>query len=1178
MKIRDLFKRSINRPIKGVVTIGNEEEAQRKQELEEYVVTKELINHFRTFFKSYRASVNQPTDRMGVWITGFFGSGKSHFLKILSYILENREVDGKKAIEYFDDRIGDEFIKADIKASASIKNTVVLFNIDSKSKSDSKFNKSAIMDVMLRSFNEKIGLCATVPWVADFERDLMARGLYEHFTTTFEEISNMPWKKGRNRPLLERDAILNALVKVKGISQESAKKHFDDQQLNHYIDTEIFAKLIDEYCVKNNTHVVFLVDEVGQYIGENSELMLNLQTVVEDLGKFCKGKAWVVVTSQQGLDVVLDNSKMKIRDFSKIQGRFATRMLLSGSNADEVIKRRILEKNENAETPLKSIYEVEKSRLNNLILFQLAPKWNGFKDAEEFKDVYPFVPYQFDLLQKVFEAIREHGLSEGKHLSQSERSLLSAFQESAQKQQETEVGILIPFNSFYATIEQFIDYNIKLIFTSATKRSTLSDFSLEVLKVLFMIKHVKEMPSTLDRLTTLMVSNINEDKLILKNKIDEALKQLEAETLVQKNGEEYDFLTNEEQDINRQINGMPINESEVIRRVGDAVYDRVLESNKFKYKNRYDFALNRYVDYDLRGNVNSDAVNIKIITVYSSIEDDSQLATESTRTNSIIVDLRKGLFIDELIRVSKIETFKRNNAVGRGASFVEIMSKKDREVAERRSRAEDLIKQELRSANIYFNGQLLDIKLKDSKDRLFESIENAVQSIYYKLDYVKDFTTDSNSIREILRGRDQGFALEVEDVNQSALNELIEHVNSGKSYHRTVTVKSMIIHFMKAPYGWKEFDIRAMIAKLWYEGIFKILIHNSMVSKTDNNFINDFVKSDNEDTMVVLPQEKIDIQVLGNVRNIMKRAFNQNFSVDEETLKEEVIHFLNSKKQILHDINVKNGSRYPGRNVLRDIHSKFERLSKIIDNSTLFNDIIILEDEFLNDGEMLDVLEAFYSEGSALIRNYQDSEKLCKWYDDNRLLEDLSEMDEVIEKTFKITGLENPFDQMSNLSSLVFKGNQIKDAILTKKVETAISKLKNNLETIKREYDESKKLEITEAGELEINNFYEEVTNIHNQWLGTLNLTTNNVDSYVASSNNFVSKFRTKILEVINKSQKIEEKDDKKVTRSKKVNISSAISVANRKIKSKEDIEKVLKEIREKLMRELTEVDYIEIE
>ena len=108
---------------------------------------------------------------MGVWISGFFGSGKSHFLKILSYLLENKVVDGKKAVDYFNDKIKDPVLLADMNRAGDISADVILFNIDSKSEADAKANKDAIVKVFNRVFNDMQGFAAPF-WVADIERQM----------------------------------------------------------------------------------------------------------------------------------------------------------------------------------------------------------------------------------------------------------------------------------------------------------------------------------------------------------------------------------------------------------------------------------------------------------------------------------------------------------------------------------------------------------------------------------------------------------------------------------------------------------------------------------------------------------------------------------------------------------------------------------------------------------------------------------------------------------------------------------------------------------------------------------------------------------------------------------------------------------------------------------------------
>ena len=170
MYIKNMFAKDIDRDIKGVIKVGQKDDENIKQELEEYVVTKELQKHFADFFASYTKSISGQTDKMGVWISGFFGSGKSHFLKILSYLLENKVVDNKPALDYFldDNKIVDEFVIANMKKAANISTDVILFNIDSKSgMADSQNNKEAILSVFLKVFNQKLGYYGANPFLAD---------------------------------------------------------------------------------------------------------------------------------------------------------------------------------------------------------------------------------------------------------------------------------------------------------------------------------------------------------------------------------------------------------------------------------------------------------------------------------------------------------------------------------------------------------------------------------------------------------------------------------------------------------------------------------------------------------------------------------------------------------------------------------------------------------------------------------------------------------------------------------------------------------------------------------------------------------------------------------------------------------------------------------------------------
>lgn len=409
------------------------------QELDEYVVTGELEKYMNRLFDAYKVSEEGRTDNMGVWISGFFGSGKSHFLKILSYILSNKEAvsdEGEKshASDFFTKgiKVGDAKLKEKIaQAAAGSKDTdVILFNIDSKSTTDSKVNKEAIKDVFMKVFNDYLGYCGSIPFLADFERKMDMEGNYNAFKEKFKELSGENWEEAREDYYFAQDTVIQAIVELGIMSEAVAKNWAENAESSYSLSINRFAEYVKRYCDMKgkNHHVLFLVDEIGQYIADDSKLMLNLQTVTENLGVACGGRAWIIVTSQQDIDSI---TKTMGDDFSKIQGRFATRIALSSADADEVIKKRILYKKDAARDVLKALYKEYESSIKNTLTFSDGtPNMPLYKDGEEFADVYPFIPYQFKLAGDVLTAVRQFS-SSGKHLADGERSLLALFKEAA---------------------------------------------------------------------------------------------------------------------------------------------------------------------------------------------------------------------------------------------------------------------------------------------------------------------------------------------------------------------------------------------------------------------------------------------------------------------------------------------------------------------------------------------------------------------------------------------------------------------------------------------------------------------------------------------------------------------------------------------------------------------------
>ena len=707
MIIKNMFSKPIDRDIKGVIKVGQDDDANIKQELEEYVVTRELQKHFSDFFASYKRGITGNTDKMGVWISGFFGSGKSHFLKILSYLLENKEVGGKKAIDYFvdDNKISDQMVLADMKLAGTIPTDVVLFNIDSKSEVNGKQSKVAIVSVLQNVFNEMQGFSGSNPFLADLERKLTEEGKYNLFKEKFEDSFGSAWEESRSDFDFIQDDVVEVLDEIGFMSIEAGRNWCEKATGEYTYKVEDFARLVKKYLDKkeSNHHIVFLIDEIGQYIGDDSKLMLNLQTVTEDLGTACGGKAWIIVTSQQDIDSI---TKTKGNDFSKIQGRFDTRLSLSSANVDEVIKKRILEKNEAGKQTLTLLYDDKATVIKNLILFNDGVEKKLYSDRENFADIYPFIPYQFNLLGSVLTSIRTHGAS-GKHLAEGERSMLALFKESAVKVMNDEPGTIVPFNMFYDALEQFLDHSHKGVISRALDNEYLNPnhekecFDVNVLKTLFMIKYVKEIKANIENITSLMVSNVNDDRMALAQQVEDALKRLVRQTLVQKNGDIYVFLTDEEQEINRAIESQNVDSGEVIAKVSEMIFDGLYDEKKYRYpafNGRYAFAFNQVVDdKPYKANQNND-ITLKILTPNSDERaDETTMRILSGQSSCVLVVLPDDrTFLDEIRSALQIEKFIRFDATNTVTQFESIKEAKKVEMRERKDRVVVIISDALR--------------------------------------------------------------------------------------------------------------------------------------------------------------------------------------------------------------------------------------------------------------------------------------------------------------------------------------------------------------------------------------------------------------------------------------------------------------------------------------------------
>ena len=1034
MQIKEMFAKKIDREIQGVIIVGQGEDSNVSQELEEYVVTRELQKHFADFYTAYKKGIVGSTPKMGVWISGFFGSGKSHFLKILSYLLENRQVGGKRALDYFidDKKIIDPMVLADMKLAAETPTDAILFNIDSKSESTGKQNKDAIVNVFLKVFNQMQGFCGSIPHVADLERRLFEEGRYDEFKSTFEEEYGEPWEASRQDFDFIQDSVVNALVSMNFMSEAAARNWCEKAVEPYTISIEDFARRVKSYIDRkgNNHHVVFLVDEIGQYIGEDSKLMLNLQTVTEELGKECMGKAWVIVTSQQDIDSI---TKVKGNDFSKIQGRFDTRLSLSSANVDAVIKKRILEKTDAASQSLRLLYEQKATIIKNLIVFNDTAEKKLYANETDFAEVYPFVPYQFNLLSSVLTSIRTHGAS-GKHLSGGERSMLALFKESAVNIMNKEMGVVVPFHLFYDALENFLDHSHSGVIIRAYDNSYINPekknrdvFAINVLKTLFMIKYVLEIEANIENITSLMIENIDDDRIELKSRVEDALKVLMRQMLVQKNGGIYVFLTDEEQEVNNEIEKENVETPEIITKVSEMIFEDIFPGKKYIYpafNGRYTFSFNQSVDdRPYRANQSYD-IGLRILTPwYDGSTDDATLRIMSGQGKEVLVVLPGDAeFLKEIQSYLKIEGFLRKNTSTQLAKYETIKEAKRAEMRVRNANAKLYLTEAMKEATIYVNGDIARVSGKEVGTRINEAMGRLVQTVYHKLSYI-DTPMGEAEIRKLLHTSNQ-LSLGIEDGTESnahALDDVQNFISLNTRNHMKTSMKSVKDRFMKAPYGFVEDDVFWLVARLFKRGDLTFTVNGATVSlnnKTAEEIIGFITKKAFVEKLLMEERARVPDKDKKAVRDVMKEVFQTTTSVeDEDTIMKNFQRYAQNTIYEIERLEVYyKEHRYPGKKVLETGKNLMLVVVQIQSATDFFTTISKKRDDFYDFAEDYEPIKAFFAGEQLTI--FTRALDMLAIYDDSKTYIVNTELEDIVVQMRFIVRQEKPYANIPKLPEL----------------------------------------------------------------------------------------------------------------------------------------------------------------
>ncbi len=947
--IRELFAKPVDRPIDGVIKADDERHLH--VELDEYVVTREVSKGLGAFTDAY---LHNPTAN-GVWISGFFGSGKSHLLKMLSLMLDSEKRvgdEGSRPVELLLPKVEDEIIRADLKKAAAIPSRSLLFNIDQKFDGIGGTHEAPILEVFMKVLNELQGYYGNQGYVAQFEHDLNKRGQFEAFKQTYQRVNGRSWENDRDAlATVTKRSFAKAYAEQFGGSEDDAIKVINDAKDSYRLSIEGFADRVKEYLDSQppGFRLNFFVDEAGQFIGQERSRLLNLQTVVESLATATDGRATVFITSQADLEGILGQVKFEqADDLSKIQGRFKTKLTLASADVQEVIQRRLLAKTPDEPEQLISIYEQEKDNFTTLYRFSDGSlQLKGWSDCQGFCGLYPFHPYQLSLFQTAIQTLASHSIFEGRNMAVGERSMLSVFQEVAKAIKELPVGRLASFDQLYDGIRDVIRADKQQTMVSA--QNQVGELELRILKALFLLKWVPQFKSTARNIAILLIQEPNFDIRAHEQAVKDALINLTSQSYLQRNGEVYEFLTDKEKDVEQEIKRVEVSDSVVVKTLHGVVFDDVLRTNKIRFEdNGNDYPCAQKIDDGLIKGKDTDVVVNLVTPEHPNYGSESILHSRNMGGTELMAILpAKDRLLDQIRSHLKTDLYIRQNSGGDDEALNAILAVRAKQNSARRQEITRQAEELLRTAPLVVNGQTLSVGEGDPKTRFGKAYQELIRSAFPKLKMIRGSFSEA-TVAQVVKEQDdllEGSAIQLSEAEQEVLVDVERQQKLGER----LSAEDLVRKFEARPYGWSNWATLTFIARLYRLGKLELREKELLSS---GEVIEALKNSRRLGGVSVRKQEQFDTSTVNALKRFHQELFNvQSLGTDARSTCEAFRMAMAEEAQDLREIAAQ-ASSYPFLGAVKQWAEQAEAMAKK-DDGYLLNQLGTFKDSWLDAEEDL---------------------------------------------------------------------------------------------------------------------------------------------------------------------------------------------------------------------------------
>lgn len=839
MKLKDLYSKPINRAVNPAVSATKFDPETERIEIQEYVFTDEIINGLFRILDAIKN--NKSFAHVGIWIDGYYGSGKSHFLKYLDYCITpstredavSRLLDAVKAIDPLDEKHNLNFDYDELLSIANwLKRATIdtcIFNLET-SYDNSTDKKKAFLHVFWNEFNGKRGFNKfNITLAQNLEKPLAEKGVFEAFKERIAEEGG-DW----NDPGMAADLIDNELDWVLDIAKElaptlsvdSIRERIIKRDTNMSIDRfgiELASYLKDK---GDDYRLILLADEVSQFINKERDRYLNLQEIITKLSEACDNKVWVACTAQQDLSEIMDDchiAEEKDKE-GKIKGRFEVKVSLKGTQPEVITQKRILDKKEEVKSELAALYNKYKAGFD--LQFKLPTSYSSYETQDDFVDYYPFVPYQFKLIMQVFNSFLNLGYV-AKEVKGNERSIIKVIHSTAKTNADAELGKFISFDELYNNMfeeglqargQKAVDNALRMARTYQTDRPERTRLAVRVANVLFMICNISQtdqlvFPATLDNVTSLLINDMETPRLNIKNEVEKVIEFLCDNNIIRreqgKQGapETYAFYSEEEMKVAQLIQSQVVDNNTQAEQLKE-IFNRYITAlrNKEQYKTR-SFSVGLTIKQRTFLSNNPDVqVEFVMDADYESAE---QLALQNSNVNRMVYYVGPQYRDNKRLYNAFYWYCQANRYMATPVTSED--NKKTRDEFEKRANElyDGIIRKEfekiLDTCPIISGLSVIDeaeLGQKRGNDRYRVAMDKHLSSIYTKanlVDYSSMPRTTEQLKKAILRNVNPGDYDGMNAVLTDAEHEVEIYLNKQFA---EVNVSDVLTKFAKAPYGW----------------------------------------------------------------------------------------------------------------------------------------------------------------------------------------------------------------------------------------------------------------------------------------------------------------------------------------------------------------------------------------